>query len=211
MLQKDRNKLFNNWARSYDRVTPNVLFDFPFAGYENVLDKIVDLADAKKGMSILDIGSGSGNLTGRFVALGCDVIGMDFSERLALKAKIKVPAAQFIHGDILESWPPVVKKKFDRIVSGYVLHEFDLEEKIGLITQWHNNYLTDEGIIVIGDIGFPNRKAREMAKKEWVHHWDDREYYWAVDEVAEMLEDSDLSFAYFQISPCAGVYKFWVN
>ena len=52
---------FDDLAESYDQSVTNTE-DFPFTGYEDVLDKVVEIAASHPGMKILDLGIGTGNL-----------------------------------------------------------------------------------------------------------------------------------------------------
>jgi len=70
---------FDFWAETYDQEVLN-LTQFPFYGYEQVLDQVVRQADANHGMTGLDIGTGTGNLALRFAKLGCELWCTDFSE-----------------------------------------------------------------------------------------------------------------------------------
>jgi hypothetical protein len=75
MDQQDRVSLFDGWAQHYDR-SVQADGDFPFDGYERVLDEVARAARAQPGMAILDLGIGTGNLAARFVSLGCDVVSV---------------------------------------------------------------------------------------------------------------------------------------
>jgi len=90
MNRQDSVHLFDDWAQHYDR---SIQADggFPFDGYEQVLDEVVRTACAQPGMTVLDLGIGTGNLAARFVRLGCDVWGIDFSAEMLAKALEKLP------------------------------------------------------------------------------------------------------------------------
>ncbi|MFW9794805.1 MAG: hypothetical protein ACFFEE_10910 [Candidatus Thorarchaeota archaeon] len=75
-------ELFDAWAADYDFFIKVGSDSFPFRGYDDVLNRIVELADPKPDSRILDVGIGTGNLALRFVQLGCDVWGMASSNIL---------------------------------------------------------------------------------------------------------------------------------
>lgn len=206
MDNQERNALFDQWAKSYDS---NVLAsdeEFPFAGYEGILEKVVTLADVQTKTRVLDLGTGTGNLAARFVAQGCDVWGCDFSSEMLKLAGQKVPQVQFVQANLLEGWPATLPTRFERVVSAYVFHEFDLENKVRLLREIRDQHLSEDGYIVIADVAFPTREARAAAQQRWAEEWDESEYYWAADEAIAQLERAELHASYTQISTCGGIF-----
>ena len=59
-MNQDRLTLFDKWAKNYDPSSD--LADYPFAGYDKVLDSIAKLTTQEKPQKILDLGTGTGNL-----------------------------------------------------------------------------------------------------------------------------------------------------
>ena len=70
---------FDGWAEDYDQSITNTP-NFPFTGYEKILNTVVELADPQPGMRVLDLGTGTGNLALRFEALGCEIWGDEWEE-----------------------------------------------------------------------------------------------------------------------------------
>jgi len=198
-----RKDLFNSWANNYDEdlETPN---DFPFDGYEKVLDTIVKEAQTEKGMTIFDLGSGTGNLSAKFYDLGCRVTGLDFSSAMIAEAKKKLPKVFFMQADLTK--PFRLGAKVDCIVSAYVFHEFDLKTKYSII-EHSLSHLKANGKLIIGDISFASRNDRALAFERFKHVWDETEHYWAADETGESLNTS-ITMSYQQLSSCAGVFVF---
>lgn len=128
---------------------------FPFDSYEQVLDEITLAAGAQGGMKALDLGVGTGNLVARFADLVCDIWGLDFSAEMLAKAQEKLSQPVFVRADLLRGWPTKLEHRFDRIVSVYLLHEFDLTTKVKLLVGLTERYLAAERRIVVGDIAFP--------------------------------------------------------
>jgi putative AdoMet-dependent methyltransferase len=204
MSEEHRSRLFDEWAAHYDR-TVGSGGSFPFGGYEKVLGEIAKLAAAGPGMRVLDVGTGTGNLAKRFAAVGCSVWGTDFSSEMLAEARAKLPQASFVRANLLGVWPAELPQRFGRIVSAYVLHEFDLPTKISLLQQMAHHHLGDGGRIVVGDIAFPTAQAREEAHRRWGDLWDEDEHYWAADEAMAACEEARLRAQYSQISHCGGV------
>jgi ubiquinone/menaquinone biosynthesis C-methylase UbiE len=218
MKKSDRVTLFDEWADHYDRSVEGYK-GFPFEGYEEVLETVTGLARAGPGMAVLDLGIGTGKLAERFVGLGCSVWGLDFSPRMLAKAHARLPQVELIKADLRGDWPLDIDQHFDRVVSGYVLHEFDLASKVRLLKKLANRHLVEGGRIVVGDICFPTAEAREEACRgagDKSHGdddrsvtsalWDEDECYWAADEAVKALEDEGLRAEHTQVSFCGGVF-----
>jgi putative AdoMet-dependent methyltransferase len=199
---QDRVQLFDRWAERYDRSVQSATG--LHEGYEEVLDLVVQLADAQSGMRVLDLGVGTGNLARRFVALGCAVWGVDFSPAMLDKARAKVPEVRFVQMDLRqEAWPDALAgQRFERIVSTYVFHEFDLKTKVRILTRLVHEHLAAQGRIVVGDVAFADRQALERAGAD---HWDEDEHYWVADEAIAACEGAGLGAVYTQASSCGGV------
>ena len=194
---------FNGWAEYYDRCVSETN-GYPFTGYATALDTVISRAEARPGMRILDLGTGTGNLAARFAALDCEIWGTDFSEPMLAKACQKLPAAHFILHDLREALPPELAGPFDRIVSAYVFHHFALDEKVRILTSLVPR-LSPPGKIVIADISFQNQIALEAVKSAVGDEWED-EYYWLADEAASALREASLRVEYTPVSNCAGVF-----
>jgi putative AdoMet-dependent methyltransferase len=205
MDQRDRVRLFDDWAEHYDRSFRGD-GDFPFDGYEQILDKVTRVAHAQPCMDLIDLGIGTGNLAVRFADLGCGVWGIDFSAEMLAKAALKLPQAVLIQTSLLGVWPAELDRRFDRIVSGYVLHEFDLSTKVELLQRLVRCHLAANGQIVIGDMAFHTTEARERAHQRWIELWDEEEYYWAADETIRACKNVGLQATYEQVSSCGGVF-----
>jgi putative AdoMet-dependent methyltransferase len=193
---------FDEWAETYDgSVSIN---QFPFYGYQQVLAKVVALAEALPGMSVLDLGTGTGNLAAGFARLGCELWCTDFSAPMLAQTRQKLPNAHILLHDLRTDLPAEWKRPFDRIVSAYVFHHFELDEKVhilhGLLPR-----LAPGGRMVIGDIAFRDQAALDKGKSESGEAWED-EFYWLVDKSKLALKKAGLRASYRQISVCAGVF-----
>lgn len=193
---------FDDWATNYDRSIDERAF--PFFGYTKTLDTIVQQAAPRPGLSVLDLGTGTGNLAVRFARAGCRVWATDFSEPMLARARAKFPGARFFLHDLRDPLPAGLDRSFDRIVSAYVFHHFPLDEKIrilrGLLPR-----LAPSGCIVIGDIAFPDAASRDRVREEAGEAWDE-EFYWLANESLAALKEAGIQATYQQVSACAGVF-----
>jgi putative AdoMet-dependent methyltransferase len=207
MNQGPRVKLYDDWAANYDQCIEDGTAPFSFEGYEQVLIENVRAAEIKPGMQILDLGTGTGNLAGRFLEMGCEVVGMDFSEGMLRRAKAKLPALQAVKGNLsARVWPKVADRRFDRVVSAYALHSIDFESKINLIARLWRDHLGLDGRIVIADIAYADEQEMDAARKQWGRLWSEDDNYWDVEKTIAACEQSGISCTYQQVSSCAGVF-----
>lgn len=194
---------FNQWAPTYDHDVQDES-GFPFAGYTQVLNRVISLAQIGTGTGVLELGAGTGNLTRKLVDAGATVWALDFSCAMLAIAMKKVPEAQFGQADLQAEYPPRFERKYDRIMSTYTFHEIPLEAKVELIDRLIDNYLAPGGSIIIGDIGFVDAAAHDAVKMASGGAWDD-EYYWVQDEATAALHAEGMTLAWEQISACSVV------
>ncbi|GAP09289.1 methylase [Bellilinea caldifistulae] len=194
---------FDRWAENYDSEVERGQ-GLPFEGYAGVLERVFQRAGVRPGLSVLDLGCGTGNLTARFVQAGCRVWGSDFSAEMLKIARRKVPGARFFQHQLGNPLPADVPQHYARMVSAYVFHHFDQAGKIALLTHLRN-HLEPGGWIVIGDIAFPNAEARQQAKQAAADAWDE-EPYWLVEDDLPALRAAGFQAAFEPVSFCAGVF-----
>lgn len=206
-MKPEHVRLFDDWAEGYDR-SIQAEGGFPFSGYEEVLHRLVILADAKPGHHILDLGVGTGNLAKRFVDLGCEVSGIDASARMLALAREKVPGLHLAEADIAGPWPTEFADRFDRIVSAYTFHHFDLQANVDLLRRLLERHLSPAGVLVVGDICFSTAQSLAEARTLAGDRWDDSEHYWVASEAIAATEMVGLSVRYSQVSDCAAVFVF---
>lgn len=194
---------FDDWAETYDQSLLEHA-DFPFDGYDRVLETILLRANPQPEQSVLDLGTGTGNLTLLFAEKGCRLTCADFSEAMLAKAREKLPGAAFYLHDLREDLPQELTQRFDHIVSTYVFHHFDLDQKIRICANLVRSHLAPGGSLLIGDISFPSQAAQDIFR-QGIPDWED-EFYWLADQSLAGLEKAGLTADYLQVSSCAGVY-----
>jgi putative AdoMet-dependent methyltransferase len=205
MAEGERRDIFDRWAESYDESVRGST-SFPFDGYERVLDEVIRRAGMLEGKRVLDLGSGTGNLTERIVRAGGEAWALDLSEKMLERARRKLPDARFFRGDVLADLPPLLRFPFDAVLSTYVFHEFPLMTKVSLIGRIAAEHLAPGGKVVIGDVSFATTADRQRVLDEQGEMADDEEEYWAADVAVAALESAGFGVAYEQVSSCGGVY-----
>lgn len=204
---------FDRWAASYDADVIASAAEgaagghgFPFAGYDRVLARVVELAAPAPGMAVLELGPGTGNLTAQLVARGAAVWALDFSAEMLARARVRVPAAHLAQAHLLAGYPPDFHRPFDAVVSTYTFHEFPLPDKLTLLRRLFAGHLRPGGAVVIGDIGFPTAAARDAVRDAAGDGWDD-EHYWIMDEAGPRLRAAGLAVEYEQLSSCGMIVR----
>ena len=73
------------------------------------------------GLSVLDLGTGTGNLAAALAARGYRVTGLDFSERSLARARRGCPGVRLVLADLLEL-DAIRSDSFDLVTLAYVVH-----------------------------------------------------------------------------------------
>jgi putative AdoMet-dependent methyltransferase len=195
---------FDRWAAEYDAdvaASASGGHGFPFAGYDRVLTRVVELAAVAPGMSVLELGPGTGNLTAQLVARGAAVWALDFSAEMLARARARVPAATFAQAHLLGDYPPDFHRSFDCVASTYTFHELPLPDKLALLRRLFADHLRPGGAVVVGDVGFPNAAAHDAMRGDAGDDWSE-EYYWVMAEAEPALHMAGFAFEYEQHSSC---------
>jgi putative AdoMet-dependent methyltransferase len=194
---------FNAWAQSYEKkVYASYKKDtYPFSGYYDVLYDIYQTIIALKPKRVLDIGVGTGLLASVLYNEQIKIYGMDFSEAMLKHAKMRMYNATLRPFDMNDGLHPDLKKvSYDVIVSTYTMHHLPIQKQLDFINDLKTN-LTDDGIIIIGDIMFKDDAHKEKTKTQADIHWDDDEYYLVYDTIKDALP----AHTYKALSDCAGI------
>lgn len=160
-----------------------------------------------RGGSVLDLGTGTGALAARLATRGCVVTGVDFSPWMLARARAAVSGAAFVAMDLRGDCSPLAGRRFDRIVSAYVLHAFDPPARHAMLDRLAREHLAGGGAIAVGDIAFPTDADRERRRREQGDAWDEDERYWAADVDIPALDRLGLNAGYLQVTPFAGVFR----
>lgn len=144
-------------AETYDREVRAHLNDYIRENYYAILDRVAALAECEEGMSVLDIGVGTGLLAER-LPRGLDLHGIDVSLKMLEKLGEKNLPIRSAVGDFRAI--PFPDGRFDRIVSTFALHHVILADT-GCAFREMDRVLKPGGRMVIGDFMVENSGQRE--------------------------------------------------
>ena len=81
---------FDAWQAQYeaDVAACEAVEDYPFAGYTELQQQIFDIVHAREGVSVLDLGCGTGKMAARLLEAGHPVTAADFSDNMLAAAQL---------------------------------------------------------------------------------------------------------------------------
>ena len=195
---------FDAWQAKYDAdvAACEEAGDYPFAGYTELHQQVFDIVHAREGVSVLDLGCGTGKLTARILEAGHPVTAVDFSGQMLQAAAHNAPGTTFVQGELTQVPDLLAGQTFDCIIAVYALHHLPDAEKYALLTALRE-HLNPEGVIVLGDVSFPDREGLEAVREAYEEDWDDSEFYLVREELEQALPQFDVDC--IPISFCADV------
>jgi len=203
------SEYFNRIASSYDQAIQEIdrLKLFPYAGYEEMMDRIAKEIMAQLHLNeykILDIGIGTGQLYQKIKPELLKLTGVDFSKNMLEIAKLRLPSSTFFLHDFVQGLPKEIQdEKFDFIVSTFCMHHLDIDKYVDMI-HYLLNYLTPFGKIYIGDILFLDEESKKRCYKSSSDIWDESEYYHVFNQLLQKV-NSQLKLSFMKISFCVGI------
>jgi len=131
---------------------------------------------------------------------------MDFSDGMLALARTKLPDVSLAEADILGPWPQEFCRRYDCIVSAYVFHHFEQQEKLDFLVRLSREHCVRGGAILIADVAFPTVSALDQARARWADSWDE-EHYWVAERDVPACERLGLHVSYEQIGEFAGIFS----
>lgn len=189
-------------AFGFDWMTP--LYEPMMRIVQPIRRQLVERARIEPGMSVLDFGSGPGQLA-LLIKEACPsarVVGVDVDPRIREIAARQVAAAgvdvEFLLGTLQEL--DLAPNSFDRILTGFVLHHLTTEEKLTALSGLRE-LLRPEGQLHIVDLSEPRDAFARLGSYgyRWTH---------GSDRIAANLEGRipallrDAGFTSVEESPC---------
>lgn len=194
--------LFDEWAKSYEASVTGQHKEYRdvFEGYESILQKV---ANASIG-TVIEFGTGTGNLTLKLEAAGREVIGIEPHETMREITGKRCPNVQLVDGDLQNF--TIENKHIDSIVSTYVFHHLTDEEKLEAL-KTYAKLLQPGGKIIFADTAFESeehKKAQIKKERSRGYHEvaDDleREYYTTITKLLTMFQKAGFDVSFEQLN-----------
>ena len=164
-------------------------------GYRDVLRWVVQQAQITPNSRVLELGSGTGNLS-ELIASCAELVSVDVSENMEAIARRKVrhlANRRFIKTDILEVFSQELGK-FDAVISTYTVHHLTDQEKQRLFVLVFD-HLVPSGVAVFGDLMVQNGSEKEENIQRYLARGDQataqgmsEEFFWSLDTAIPDLE-----------------------
>jgi putative AdoMet-dependent methyltransferase len=164
-------------------------------GYRDVLRWVVQQAQITPTSRVLELGSGTGNLSELIASCG-ELVSVDVSENMEAIAKRKVrhlTNRRFIKADILEVFAQELGQ-FDAVISTYTVHHLTDQEKQRLFALVFD-HLLPSGSAVFGDLMVQNSSEKEAKIQHYLANSDQataegisEEFFWSLDTAIDDLK-----------------------
>jgi len=164
-------------------------------GYREVLRWVVQQAQITPTSRVLELGSGTGNLSELIASCG-ELVSVDVSENMETIAKGKMrhlANRRFIKADILEVFTQELGE-FDAVISTYAVHHLTDQEKQQLFALVFDRLLPN-GSAVFGDLMVQNSSEREEEIQKYLAKGDpataqaiSEEFFWSLDTAIDDLK-----------------------
>ncbi len=131
MVRIELGKAFNNQSIDYNKISR--VYDTGRMANAETVEKLVRLLQISTDSVVLDMGCGTGNYAYAIQQIAKRVVGIDLSEGMLTKARIKYNDTQLIYGDVTRL--PFPSAIFDGAFAVQVLHH--VKEKELFIREAH--------------------------------------------------------------------------
>lgn len=126
-----------------------------YKDYEEALEAVVQVIAAQNHEVGLDLGTGTGNLAGRFLKAGNRMCGVDQSRQMLRQCRVKYPEMETKLGNFLAI--PYLDDKFDFVVSSFAFHHLTDEQK-QLSLKEIDRVLKPKGRLCLADLIYHDEK-----------------------------------------------------
>lgn len=194
-------EIFDEWAESYDA---SVSGKDP--EYRDVFDKYEEILSAVAENSfgtVVEFGTGTGNLTAKLIDAAYNVIGFEPNEAMRKATARRFPNLTLLDGDLLAFNAP---EQIDTFVSTYVFHHLTDDEK-GDALKKYASLLSKGGKVVFADTVFITDEAKQVQiDKERARGYDnvaddlEREYYTTIPVLSNLFENAGFEVQFVRMN-----------
>jgi putative AdoMet-dependent methyltransferase len=177
----------NDEANGYDNDVQNEK-DPIRAAYPDVLGWVIREARINSSSRVLELGSGTGNLSCLIHQCG-ELVCVDLSEQMEVIARSKlghISNRRFIKADILDVFD-YERAPFDSVISTYAVHHLTDDEKRLLFSKVFTS-LVPGGRAVFGDLMLRNQEEKPSKIQDYLTKGDaktaqaiEEEFFWSID------------------------------
>lgn len=157
---------------------------------------VIELIDADKGSSVLDLGCGNGALTNALQERGYLVKGLDASKELLDIAGKNYPLIEFVQGDAVDF---TLSEPVDVVFSNAVFHWINRERQQDMLTCVYNA-LKKNGQFVFEFGGYGNNRCIHSALatifSEYGYRYEMPFYFPTISEYTTLLENTGFRVNY---------------
>ena len=150
--------IFDDWAPTYDETVFRAEPADGFEQYQEVLERVADLAGAGPGRQVLDVGTGTGNLARVLLTRGASVVAVEPSAAMRQQARSKLGDVPVLEGQFLDL--PLPSGSVDAVVSSYAFHHLTDDAKVQGAREMFR-VLRAGGVVVLGDVAWADGGARQ--------------------------------------------------
>jgi putative AdoMet-dependent methyltransferase len=194
--------IFDGWIYSYDDSVAGKDPEYRdvFERYDAILQEVTSKAIG----TVLEFGTGTGNLTAKLVDAGHQVIGIEPNPAMRQATIERFPSLVIKDGDLLDFETDGIL--IDSIVSSYVFHHLTDEEK-GTALSKYAQLLPKNGKVVFADTVFMTEETKlaqiEKERARNFHHVADdleREYYTTLSVLMELFTEVGFEVTFKQLN-----------
>lgn len=156
-----------------------------------VRERVLDALELRPGMTVLELGCGTGGITRRLLRRGARVVAVDRSLNMLRVAARRVPGAELVCADARELR---IRRRFDRALLGFFLHELAAPERVDVLRR-AAAALAPGGRMVVADAGSPGSRLGRQVWRGFVRAFEPP----TVLEVVDGALDSELREAGLEV------------
>lgn len=200
------NALFDDYAKDYDEIVAkeNGEYSDLYKNYNEILNETVKHVSKFKGAKLIDIGSGTGNLTKIAKEFGYDIVGIEPNRKTRNIASVKYPDVKFLSGTFLDL--PIDNDSLDGIISSLAFHNLTDNEKKEAVKLFKTK-LHQYGTVVIADTIYESDEVKdnllndlEKEGKYALAHDLRKEFGASKETLKNIFEEEGFSVSFVQIN-----------